>query len=106
MKKYFYSHLVNVEFLEIHLETLGLSLKEQEDLLELAHQNIHNIIIDEMLSSLQEQDKRKFLELLAKKEHEKIWEHLNEKIDKAEDKIKSVIAQIKADLARDIKKIS
>lgn len=59
-----------------------------------------------MLSNLQEHDKRKFLELLAKKEHEKIWEHLSEKIDKAEDKIKSVIAQIKADLARDIKKIS
>lgn len=105
MKKYFYSHLVKIELLEMQLDTLSLSPVEREDLVGLAHQNIHNAVMDEILSSLEPEDKKKFLELYTQGEHDKIWSHLNEKIEKIEDRIKIVSSQIKAELTRDIEKL-
>jgi Mg/Co/Ni transporter MgtE len=105
MKKQFYSHLIAIEFLEIQLDTLKLSPAERQELLELAHQNIHNVIIDEILSSLAPEDKKRFVELLKEDDHGKIWTHLNDKVEKIEEKIKKAASQIKSELSRDILKI-
>lgn len=105
MSKYFYSHLINIDSLALELEELEFSKDEKKELIELAHVHIHQMITDAILSELKEEDKRKFLELLAGGEDEKIWEHLNTKVEKIEDKIKAASEQVKKELTQDIKKI-
>lgn len=105
MNKYFYSNLISFETLASDLESLNLSKKEKEELLEIAHINTHQSIIDTVLSHLEEEDKRRFLELLAEGKDEKIWEHLNAKVEKIEDKITAAADEIKRELKEDIKNL-
>lgn len=105
MTKYFYSHLISFQSLEEDLNTLNLTKQEKQDLLDIAHTHTHQHIIESILSNLTEADKKKFLELLAYGEDEKIWKHLNEKVDNIEDKIKDASQSIKKELSEDIKKI-
>ena len=103
--KYFYSHLIDLESLEEDLSLLDLTKKEKMGLLEIAHMNLHGTILDAILSELNEKDKRKFLTLVAHGEDEKIWEHLNIKIEKVEEKIRAAAEQIKKELKKDIAKV-
>lgn len=103
--KYFYSHLIDLESLEKELSYLNLTKQEKKELLEIAHVTLHGTILDAILSELTEDDKRKFLTLVAHGEDEKIWEHLNTKVEKVEEKIKTASEQIKKELKEDIKKI-
>ena len=105
MIKYFYSHLISFNSLEDDLNTLNISKQEKQDLLDIANTHTHQQIIESILSLLTEEDKKKFLELLANGQDEKIWKHLNEKVDKIEDKIKDASQGIKKELREDIKKI-
>ncbi|MBI2031878.1 MAG: hypothetical protein HYT08_04670 [Candidatus Levybacteria bacterium] len=105
MKKYFYSHLITLDILETELDTLILSKEEKKELLDLAHQSIHHTVVDAILSHLSDEDKEIFLRLLAEGNHDKVWEHLNEKTDKIEDKIIEAAEEIKKQLHSDIKKI-
>lgn len=104
-QKYFYSHLVDLESLEEELSWLDLSKDEKKELVEIAHVTLHGIILDAILSELNEEDKRKFLTLVAHGEDEKIWEQLNAKVEKVEEKISTAALQIKKDLKEDITKI-
>lgn len=103
MKKYFYSHLVDIEILETELEDLELSDEEKQELLDLAHKNIHSEVLDVVLSELPGEDKKKFAHLVKEENHEEIWFHLKDRINMAEEKIKQAIEQIKAELREDIK---
>jgi hypothetical protein len=105
MTQYFYSHLISFDSLEEELDTLKLTKQEKQDLLDIANTHTHQQIIESILSQLSEEDKKKFLELLAYGEDEKIWKHLNEKVDKIEDKIKDASNSIKKELREDIKRI-
>lgn len=104
-KKYFYSHLVSIEILSNELEGLDLSPAEKAELIELADKNIHHEVMDVILSQLDGEDKKKFLELLLENKHEEIWKHLNEKINDIEKKIKQAADQIRKELTEDIKKL-
>lgn len=104
-QKYFYSHLVDLEPLFLELETLTLTKPEKKELADLAHMNLHQTVIDAVLSHLNENDKKKFLELLANGEDEKIWEHLNERVEKIEDKITEAAIKTQRELGEDVKKI-
>lgn len=103
--KHFYSHLISIDDLEGELSVLEVSEKEKEELMDIAHINLHQAIIDVVLSHLSEADKKKFLELMAFGEDEKIWRHLNSKVEKIEEKIASAAAQIKEELTSDIKAV-
>lgn len=105
MNKFFYNDLVAIETLFEELDTLELNENEKRELQEIAHTHIHQSVIDAVLSHLKEDDKKKFLELLAAGEDGKIWEHLNTRVEKIEDKIKAAAAQTKKELASDIKRI-
>lgn len=105
LKKYFWSDLANVDSIEVELQSLTLSNKEKEELLELAHVHLHQTIVDAILSHLTEVDKKSFLELLVAGEDEKIWDHLNSKVEKIEDKINEAAQKTKEELKSDIKKI-
>ncbi len=105
MTKYFYSHLVDLDSLLKELDSLDLSKGQKKELEKIAHDNVHSAVTDAILSELSETDKRKFLTLLTAGADEKIWEHLNDKIDKIEDKIEAAARQIKTELAKDIRQI-
>ena len=105
MTKYFYSHLISFDSLEQELNTLNLTKKEKQELMDIAHTHTHQQIIESILSLLSEEDKKKFLELLAYGEDEKIWKHLNQKVEKIEDKITDASETIKKELREDIKKL-
>ena len=104
-QKYFYSHLVDLESLEEELSLLDLTKDEKKELVEIAHVTLHGTILDAILSELSEVDKRKFLTLVAHGNDEKIWEHLNTKVEKVEEKISAAALQIKKELKEDITKI-
>jgi len=103
MNKYFYSHLISFESLTAELESLKLSKKEKQELSEIVHLHTHEIIIDTILSHLEEKDKKRFLELLAEGKDDEIWQHLNNKVEKIEEKITAAAQQIKKELKEDIK---
>ena len=48
---------------------------------------------------------KRFLELMAEGRDEKIWEHLNAKVEKIEDKIVIAAKQIKQEMREDIRKV-
>lgn len=104
-QKYFYSHLVDINSIAGELEGLQITESEKEELLDIAHIHLHQTIIDAILQELTESDKKKFLELVAHGEDDKVWNHLNEKVEKIEDKITKAAKQTKIELKKDIEKI-
>lgn len=103
MSKKFYTHLIEVESIVVELDQLNLADHEKKHLAELVDANLHNTILDAVLSELKEEDKEKFLKHLQAEEHEKIWEHLNDKVDNIEEKIKKAASDLKEQLHKDIK---
>jgi len=105
LQKHFYSNLVDLDSLEIDLDLLTLSKSEKDELLELGHVHVHQTVMDAILSELNGADKKRFLELMAEGRDEKIWEHLNDKVERIEDKITEAAHAIKKEMRADIKKV-
>lgn len=101
--KHFYSHLVDIDSLTVELHTLPLSDAEKFHLHELIEKNMHHVIMDAILSELSEEDKKKFLELVAHDKHEHVWDHLKDKTQGIEEKIKKAADELKKELHKDIK---
>lgn len=106
MSSYFYSHLISFEEIGSDLDSLDLTKEEKKHLLELAHSNLHHAIIDTILSELSENDKKTFLRHLAMDDRKKIWNHLNDKVSKIEEKITKTAEDLKAELKKDFKAIN
>lgn len=105
LNNYFYSHLVDLDSLFSELDVLDLTAEQKKELKNLAREHVHQTVIDTILSQLSETDKKRFLELVALGESEKIWKHLNEKAKKVEEKIRDASEQIKKELKEDIAKV-
>ena len=101
-KVLFYSHLIEMDSIIIELDKMDLSISEKKHLINLADKSLHNTILDTVLSELSESDKRAFVTKVTFEENEKIWEFLNNKIDKIEDKLIKVISDLKKELHQDI----
>lgn len=102
MSKNFYSHLIEIDSITVELDELELSDQQKHHLSSLIDSNLHHTILDAILSQLNEEDKKIFLEHLAKEDHDKIWIHLNSKVDKIEDKIKDAANTLKEQIKKDI----
>lgn len=102
MKKHFYSHIIETDSLTVALQSLDLNEDEHKHLEMLIESTIHHEIIDAILSELSDDDKKVFLKHLASDNHEKVWEHLMEKVDSVEEKIKKAAHELKKELHRDI----
>lgn len=100
--KHFYSHIVETSTLSLALGELDLSHEQRLELIELTERNLHHTIMDAILSELSEEDKKKFLHHVATDSHDKVWELLNKKVDRVEEKIKSAAEELKKDLHKDI----
>ncbi|SRR5258706_3168365 len=104
MRKHFYHDLIEIDFITTILAEEGFSKEEQQELINLAHSNLHLSILDAILSELSEEDKKNFLQLAEKDEHAKTWEFLQGKINNIEERIKKIALDLKQDLHEDIKK--
>ena len=102
MKKHFYSHLVEIESLILEINKLPIEVHERAHLIALVDSNLHHTVLDAVLSELSEEEKKKFLEHVASEDHDKVWKHLNEKVDNIEEKIKNAAQSLKKELHKDI----
>lgn len=103
MKNHFYSHLINTESLVIELDRMGFTKTQREHLIALIDSNLHHTVLELVLSELSEEDKKTFLAHVAKEEHDRVWELLNKKVDKIEEKIIRAGEDLKDVLHKDIK---
>lgn len=92
-----------MESVFIELDQLDLNDEQRHQLGSLIDANLHHTILDAILTELNPEDKKVFLEYLSKDDHDKIWEHLNSKVDNIEEKIKNAAEQLKKELDEDIK---
>ncbi len=100
---YFYSHLIEIESVIVELDKMDLSREEKLHLANLLDNSLHHSILDAIFSQLSEEDKKKFALHLQMGHHEKIWNFLNEKVDKVEEKIKKAAEDLKKELHNDLK---
>lgn len=103
-KSFFYSHLIEIESVITDLDKLELTPEQKAHLADLVDSSLHHTILDVVLSKLSPQDKKAFLYCLKEEDHSKIWQFLNEKVDKIEDVIKGAVDDLKEELRKDIKK--
>lgn len=101
--KVFYSHLIEIESIVVELDKMNLSSEEKKHLAKLVDSSLHHTILDAVFSELSESDKKAFLNHLNENDHQKIWDFLNSKVDKVEDKIKKVSEDLKLELHKDLK---
>lgn len=104
MKKYFFSHLVEIESLSMELDKLDLTDEQKLHLADLIDSSLHHIILDTILSQLSEEDKRLFLKHVHEDDHDKIWQFLNDKVENIEEKIKKAAEGLVKEMHEDIKK--
>lgn len=105
MKKHFYNDLVSLDTLVDDLNLLEATAEEKKELAELAHEHLHETILDAILSELTDRDKKIFLANVAYETHDKTWKHLNEKVENVEDKIKTAAERLKTELREDAKRV-
>lgn len=103
MNKYFYSHIIETESLTIAINDLAVSDSEKAHLIALVDSSLHHTVLDAILSELSEIDKKTFLRHMVEDDHDKIWKHLNEKVDGIEEKIKKAAHNLREQLHEDIK---
>jgi hypothetical protein len=101
--KRFYSHLIEIESVTMELDSIELEDHEKHELAHLVDSNIHNVVMDAILSKLPDEDKREFAQVATDQDHEKIWKFLNEKTNDIESEIKKAAAEFKKELKEDIK---
>lgn len=101
--KHFYSHLIEIESIVIELDKMDLTKEQKIHLAGLIDSSLHHTILDAVLSELASSDKKAFLKHLEENDHAKIWQFLNDRIDKIEEKIKKTAYDLKKELHEDIK---
>lgn len=104
--KYFFSHLIEIEQVLVELEKLDLSKDQKVHLASLIDSQLHDTILDAILSQLNDAEKRVFTQHLTEGDHHKIWKFLNDKINGVEDKIKEAANQLKHTLHKDLQRAS
>ena len=105
MIKHFYSYHVEIDSLIIEIESLPIKDHEKKHLIQLAESQIYHTIIDSVLSELNSEDKKAFLEHLNSKNHEKIWKFLRSNVKDVEEKIKEAAVSVKKELHKDIREL-
>lgn len=100
--KHFYSHLIEIESVTIELDSIDLADHEKHELAHLLDSNIHNVVMDAILSKLTDEDKKDFAGIATDEDHKKIWNFLNEKSEDIEADIKKAAGDFKKQLKEDI----
>jgi hypothetical protein len=104
-KKHFYSHLIDIESIIIKLDSMHFSFKEREELENILHSSLHTAILDKILSELQEEDKKLFLEAVYQGNHRYIWEFIHKRSINVDKKIKKIAKELIKEFDNDISEI-
>lgn len=100
----FYQKLIIIEPILEELHNMDLSDEERGYLASLVDSSLHHAILDEILSNLNEADKKMFLKRLHENpEDEELLRFLNEKIEGVEEKIKKVSEALVKEMHEDVK---
>ena len=102
--KHFYDSIIETTDITIELAQMNLLPDERLHLISLVQANIHTVVVDTVLSSLSEKDKKIFLKNLVSNDHEIIWSHLK-KAENIEEKIKLAVKKAKNELLKDIERV-
>lgn len=105
IKKQFYSHLIEIEYLHTELDTLELSDSEKDELKKHVHGSVHYVALDVVLSELAPEHKSTFIEHLNNANHDELWKHLKENTQNIEEKLKMGIEKIIQEFHDDVKRI-
>jgi|SRR3972149_6997389 len=103
--KHFYTHLAQTTEITLEIANLDVSPSERMHLFALMEANIHSAVISSVLSTLETEDKKIFLQNLSGKDHKKTWAHLKQKIQNAEDEIRETIIKTTKGFLKDIKEV-
>ena len=101
--KHFYTDIVEVDSIFVALDKMDLTSEELSQLKEMVESQVHQVVIDTVLSQLSEKDQKLFLTYLAHGRHDEILQHLKKNIEKVEEKIIKAVDELKNDLHADIK---
>lgn len=104
MKKYFYTHLIEVDSVYTVLDLLDMKTHEREDLMIIIESTIHHVVMDTVMSNLSDEDKKVFLTHVAKDYHDGVWHLLSTKARNVEKKIIKAVDKVKKEFHTDIKK--
>ncbi len=102
MHKHFYTHIIEIETIIVELDSLDLSPSQKLHLSHLIDSSLHNVILDAILSELDEIDKKTFIYHLSTNDHSQIWILLNQKIENVEMKIKQTAENLKQEFYKDL----
>lgn len=100
--RYFYSHIIAFNNLHKSLDGADFNDYQRKELLLIAEESIHHVVLDTVMSELSEEDKKIFLSNLHQENHEKTWTHLKENIMHVEDKIVNAAHSLLRSLHLDI----
>ncbi len=98
-----FAKYINTESILIEMNDLNLSNTERQHLASLVDSSMHHAILDEILSNLNSQDKKIFLQKVQSGDEEEIVDFLNKQVDNIEDKIKAVSEKLVKELHEDLK---
>lgn len=102
--RYFYHEYITIELLTRELDGLDLSLEERHHLADMLDSMLHHTVLDEILSNLNDDDKRLFLQRLHDNpEDTTLMNFLREKIEDIEEKIQKSSMELVRQLHQDIR---
>lgn len=101
--KFFYTHLISIETMITALDEFNLSGEQKRHLAHLVDSSIHTTVLNLVLNNLEEKEKSIFLDLLQKRDHDKIWKLLKQKVENIEEKIKKETEDLTMQLHKDLK---
>lgn len=100
---YFYSHLVEIETIIVHLDEMDLADHHKEHLAALIDSSVHHTVLDVILSRLSEEDRHLFLQkLYANPEDKELMDFLKVRSKNIEEDIQSAVKELKKELHTDI----
>lgn len=102
MTKHFYSDLIVLDEVFIHIDRMDINDKQREHLKHLVGTTVHATVLDVVLSHMHEEDKHLFLDTLHDNDHEKIWDFLHVRTLNIEPKIKKAVKDLMHSLLEDI----
>lgn len=103
MSSLFYAHIIEIHTLTEKLDELDLKDNHKKHLSELIDSTIHHTVLDVILSSLSEEDKKLFIEKLRQDpNNQELMDFLKERVVDIEDQIRKAVKELKKELHEDI----
>ncbi|MCR4329259.1 MAG: hypothetical protein NUV65_01800 [Candidatus Roizmanbacteria bacterium] len=105
MKKQFYTHLIEIDTLYTHLDSITITATEKDELLLIIDSTIHHVVLDVALTHLPQHAKKDFISHVKNENHKKALLLLRSHRANIEETIKKEIDLLMNEFRKDILKI-